>query len=74
MYYTYVIQRESEQGYYIGYSKDLRRQFGEHAAKRKCKLIYYEAYLTEELARRREMKLKQFGGAWRSLRARLIIK
>lgn len=74
MYYVYVIKRESEAGFYIGFTSDLRRRFEEHSSGQKCKLIYYEAYLTEALARRRELKLKQFGGAWRSLRIRLIEK
>ena len=74
MYYVYILDRESESGYYIGYTNDLRRRFKEHCSGQKCKLIYYEAYHVENLARRREMKIKQFGGAWRSLRARLIGK
>ncbi|PIP58254.1 MAG: excinuclease ABC subunit C [Candidatus Vogelbacteria bacterium CG22_combo_CG10-13_8_21_14_all_37_9] len=74
MYYVYVIKRENKLGYYIGYTNDLRRRFKEHNSGQKCKLLYYEAYLTEALARRRELKLKQFGGAWRSLRIRLTEK
>ena len=74
MYYTYVIKRGFEEGYYIGYTQDLKRRFEEHSAGQKCKLVYYESYLTKELAQRREMNLKQFGGAWRALRKRIFSK
>ena len=74
MFYTYVIKRQGERGYYIGYTADLRKRLKQHSARQNCKLLYYEAYLTESLARRREYKLKQFGGAWSSLRERLDIK
>jgi len=73
MYYTYILKKEGERGYYTGYTADLKRRLKQHSSGQKCKLVYYEAYLTEELARCREMKLKQFGGAWRSLRTRLEI-
>lgn len=74
MYYTYILKRQNEKGFYIGYTKDLKRRFNQHNSRQNCKLIYYESYLTEDLARGRELKLKQFGGAWRSLRKRLEIK
>lgn len=73
MFYLYLIKRESEDGYYIGYTNDLRRRFKQHSARQKCRLVYYEAYVFEKLARQRELKLKQFGGSWRSLRKRLEI-
>jgi len=74
MFYLYVIWRESDGYYYIGYSSDLKRRFKEHSARQKCKLVYYEAYISEDLARARELALKQYGGAWRSLRKRLNLE
>ena len=73
MYYVYFIKRGEEN--YIGYTKDLKRRVEEHEKNtgQKCKVVYYEAYHTSELARERERKLKQHGGAWRSLRERLHI-
>jgi len=74
MFYVYVVNREKELGYYIGFTSDLRKRLRQHSTGRKCKLIYYESYLTEKLARRRELQLKQHGGAWRALIKRLDIK
>ena len=69
MHYIYVLRREM--GWYIGYTSDLVRRLTEHKKKYICKLIYYEAYGSEVVARQREMKLKQYGSAWRGLRKRI---
>jgi putative endonuclease len=74
MFYTYVIWRENDRYFYIGYTSDLRRRFKEHSTGQKCKLVYYEAYISEDMARQRELSLKQYGGSWRSLRKRLGLK
>lgn len=74
MHYVYVLKRESEVGYYIGYTSDLVSRFKKHNTRHKCKLIYYEAYPNSKLARQRELKLKQFGGAWRALRKRINLQ
>ena len=52
MHYVYVIKRDNKP--YIGYTKDLKRRFTEHACKYKCETIYYEAYISEDIARHRE--------------------
>ena len=64
MYYVYVLL-SSDESLYIGYTNDLKRRYNQHlqgksqATKHKqYKLVYYEAYLSEEDARRRERKLK----------------
>ena len=72
MYYVYVIKRNNK--FYFGFSKDLKRRFKQHAKNYSCEMVYYEAYATEKLARNREIKLKEYGGAWRSLRKCLNIK
>ena len=72
MYYTYILQRDKN--IYIGYSSDLKRRLAEHKRKyENVTLLYYEAYKTESHARRRELSLKQYGGAYRSLKIRLEI-
>jgi putative endonuclease len=50
---------------YVGYTKDLKKRYRQHksghaqATKHKeWKLVYYEAYLSQDDARRREQKLK----------------
>ncbi len=73
MYYVYVIKKEGKSGYYTGFTGNLKQRFSQHSAQQKSTLIYYESYLTEDLARERERQLKQFGGAWRSLRKRIGI-
>jgi putative endonuclease len=66
MHYVYVLQSETDQGLYIGYTADLRRRLKQHQAgesrstsrRRPWGLIYYEAYVDELDARGREKFLK----------------
>ena len=70
MFYIFVLQSESDDGLYIGFSTDLRRRIKEHKEGRAFatsfrgpwRLIYYEAYLEEEDALGRERYLKSGGG------------
>ena len=74
MYCVYVLRlaNHAKHRYYIGYTSDLKRRFKEHQnTNEKAKLLYYEAYLTEALARAKEGKLKYYGSAWHSLKKRL---
>ncbi len=71
MHYVYIIKRNSKP--YIGYTKDLKRRFAEHSCKYKCEMIYYEAYISEDVARQRELQLKQYGNSWSSVKKRLAI-
>jgi len=73
MYYIYIlkIKNRNKYSYYTGYTKDLKRRFFEHQKNTKTELIYYEAYQSEKIAKTRERKLKQYGGAWRALKQRL---
>ncbi len=69
-YYTYVLSSGKDGQLYTGSTKNLKERFGQHtkgkvfATKYRLplKLIYYEACLTEEDARRREKSLKSFRG------------
>ena len=78
MCYVYVLQSESDEGFYIGFSTDLRRRLKEHQAGKsfatsyrgRWRLIYYEAYLEEADALGREKYLKS-GGGRRFLKAQL---
>jgi len=58
MHYLYILQRK-DNSLYIGYTSDLQRRIKEHKKKDMNKLVYYEAYLSEEDARQREKKLKR---------------
>jgi putative endonuclease len=70
MFYVYVLQSEADEGFYIGFSANLRRRMKEHqegksfatSYRRPWRLIYYEAYLEEEDALGREKFLKSGSG------------
>jgi putative endonuclease len=70
MFYVYVLQSASDDGFYIGFSTGLRRRIKEHqegkafatSYRGPWKLIYYEAYLEEADALGREEFLKSGGG------------
>ncbi|MGD0087687.1 MAG: GIY-YIG nuclease family protein [Verrucomicrobiota bacterium] len=70
MFYVYILQSKSDDGLYIGFSKDLRQRLKQHQQGKSFatsyrgpwRLIYYEAYLYEEDALGRERYLKSGGG------------
>lgn len=77
MYYFYVLENEVN-GLYFGATNDLRRRLAEHKRGKsyatrghEWKLVYYEAYSSEEDARRREMQIKLHGQAKRQLKDRI---
>lgn len=78
MYYVYLLQGDKEK-IYVGYTNDLKRRLHEHLRGktyttkriRNIKLIYYEAYLSQEKAEVREKKLKQYGSSYQGLLKRL---
>ncbi|MFA6047453.1 MAG: GIY-YIG nuclease family protein [Parcubacteria group bacterium] len=77
-YYTYILESLKNSELYIGYTTDLKRRFEEHnsgisqSTKRYMpwKLIYYEAVLNENDAKRREKYFKTSHGR-RLLKRRL---
>ena len=79
MFYVYVLKGLSIPKYYIGYTADLKRRFMEHNAGsnsstkrgRPWQLLYYEAFLEEEMACDREMTLKEYGRIWQQLKKRI---
>lgn len=70
MFYVYILQSESDDGLYIGFTADLRARLKQHqdgksfatSYRGPWELIYYEAYLEEEDALGRERYLKSGGG------------
>jgi len=71
MFYIYLIKKGNGQ-LYIGFTANLKRRLEEHKARwGQLKLIYFEAYNDEFLARVREKKLKMYGSAYRALKRRL---
>ena len=67
MYYVYVIQDLSDpDNFYLGSTSDLKRRLsehnlclGHHTSGRKWRVIYYEAYMSLQAARKRERSLKK---------------
>ena len=70
MYYSYVLQSEKDNEFYIGFTKDLKLRFEKHEKglvestknRRPLKLIYYEACLNQKDATKREKYLKTYNG------------
>lgn len=79
MYYVYFIKSTKYDEIYVGSTNNLRRRLTEHndgvelstKRYRPWRLVYYEAYQSEEDARNREMKLKHHGNAMRELKKRI---
>lgn len=70
MFYTYVLKSKRDNKLYVGYSSNLRERMkthlykGVHTTKRMggIELVFYEAYLSEKDARRREKYFKTTKG------------
>ena len=70
MYYSYVLQSEKDNGFYIGFTKDLKLRFEQHNKgivdstkdRTPFDLIYYEACLHQDDATKREKYLKTYHG------------
>lgn len=66
MFYTYVLQSQKNNKWYIGYTSDLRKRFKQHNEGKSTYtkgrgpyiIMYYEACLNEDDARSRELYLK----------------
>ena len=80
MFYVYVLQSCLSFAFYAGSTNDLKERLKLHndgkvfSTKRykPWKLVYYEAYTDEILARMREKKLKHHGNIWKQLKKRII--
>ena len=78
MFYVYVLRSETDFGFYIGFSNNLRLRLRQHKDRQSFatshrgpwKLIYYEAYLSRDDALGRERYLKS-GAGRRFLKAQL---
>ena len=78
MHYVYVLRSLTDEGFYIGYTANLRKRFEQHSQgncfassyRRPWKLVYYEAYVEQADALGRERYLK-FGAGRRFLKVQL---
>ena len=79
MYYVYLIKSKKLQKIYTGYSTDLRKRMQAHNSGKSdytsrgipWNLVYYEAYASEEDAKKRENSLKLRSKAYAQLRKRI---
>lgn len=70
-HYVYLLQSELDESFYIGYTTNLKRRLMEHddgknfstKHSRPYKLIFFEGYLNEKDAKRREKYLKTSQGS-----------
>ena len=70
MFYTYVLQSQKDEGFYAGFTENLKLRFEQHNKslvestkdRRPLKLIYYEACISKSDAIRREKYLKSYHG------------
>lgn len=80
MYYVYILKSIKDGNLYCGSTDDLRRRFSEHnrgkvlstKGRRPFELRYYEAYMNETDARKRESSLKKDGRAIAQLKKRAV--
>ena len=78
MHYVYVLQALDDRTvFYLGFSSNLKQRVKAHnagtnvsTAKHRWRVAYYEAYLNEGAARRREATLKRSS----SMRSRLMVR
>ena len=78
MFYFYILQSCLDRALYFGYT-DLKRRLSEHAdgkvratsARRPFRLVYYEAYLSEQDARNRERQIKRRAKSHSGLKRRI---
>lgn len=79
MTYVYVLYGDKFDELYLGSANNLKERLRQHQdgtvvstrRYRPWKLVYYEAYTEERLARRREQRLKHHGSAMRALKKRI---
>jgi putative endonuclease len=70
MFYTYVLQSEKDDNFYVGFAQDLMQRFEQHQRgqvdstkdRRPFKLIYYEACIDRGDATNREKYFKSYHG------------
>jgi len=79
MFYVYLLQSAMDNKLYTGYTNNLKRRLVEHnkglnkstRPRRPLGLVYYEAYISQADAEKREHNLKHSAGARTALRRRL---
>lgn len=79
MFFVYILKSKKDNNLYLGSTNDLRERIKKHnlgkvastKLRMPLKLVYYEAYASEEEARHREHNLKLRARAFRQLKLRI---
>jgi len=79
MYFVYILKSMRVNAYYIGVTSDMKRRLAQHNASENrstkryipWRMVYLEGYASEEDAKDREKKLKQFGKVYAQLKRRI---
>ncbi len=83
MHHIYLLKSEKDAGFYIGFTnRTPQERLVEHQNglvdstrnRRPVNLVYYEAYVDEAKARKREIDLKKFASSYQGLMKRLGYK
>ena len=82
MFFMYLIRSKLDGQYYIGQTSDLKRRIVEHnrgdskftRKYKPWKLVYFEAFISRDLAFRREKQLKRKAKTWQELLRRLGVE
>lgn len=73
-YYVYILAKERNSTFYVGFTSDLRKRIWEHknevadgfTKKHAIKtLVYYETFADPENAIKREKRLKKWNRSWK---------
>ncbi len=80
MYFIYVLRSIKNGSLYIGRTANVEQRIAQHNAGKSSYTrkyipwvcVYFEGYLSEEDAKSREKKLKNFGKAYGQLKGRII--
>lgn len=78
MYFVYPIKSKKFNKFYIGFTRDIKRRLKRRNGGivtstkpyRPWNLVYYEAYLSKQLAELRKKRLKQYGNSLKELKKR----
>ena len=82
MYYVYLLYSSTNKKYYIGTTPDVEKRLKLHNGGKNLatksgipwQLLYYEAYINENDAYRRERSLKHYGQGLRRLKERITLE
>ncbi len=79
MWYFYVLKSRKKNQFYRWSTRDLKNRIKQHnngevestKPYTPLDIVYYEAYLSEEVAQKREVSVKNSGSVWTPLKKRI---